>query len=57
VFTIRDQPWSVEDLREWFTKLRDGAESVTAEEIDIAYYLECDAFIDMALELELRPSF
>jgi hypothetical protein len=44
-------------MREWFTKLRDGAESVTAEEIDIAYRLECDVFVDMALELELGPSF
>jgi len=57
VFTISERLWSVEDVREWFTKLRDGAQSVTAEEIDIAYHLECDAFIDMAIELELRPSF
>jgi hypothetical protein len=57
VFTISEGPWSVEEMREWFTKLRDGAESVTAEEIDIAYRLECDVFVDMALELELGPSF
>jgi hypothetical protein len=57
VFTVTEHPWSADDLRGWFIKLRDGVESLTAEEIDIAYHLECDAFIDMALDLELKPSF